>query len=119
VSAIKRLSIPEVIDDFVAYYLRPENSVWGSLHIVLDDGNIGDGNLEDAIEWAKQRNDPEGERLAKLMMLMSRSQRSRLSRKVYERMIKLTTVCGRTLNTEWERREWLTSFWLKDRPCAP
>lgn len=73
---------PDVVARFAAYYRR--EPVWGSLHVVLDEGNIGDGSVERAREWAVERGDSEGEALAGLLMLMSPSQRGRLAAKVYQ-----------------------------------
>lgn len=58
---------------FKAYH--DKNPSWGSLHVVLDDGNTADGFIPSTIEWAKQNDDKEGEELAKILLEMSRTQR--------------------------------------------
>lgn len=75
-------TIPEVLERFAAYYeLHP---AWGVLHIVLDDGNVRTGGVEFCIDWARRAGDAEGEFLARLLLRMSKSQRGRLSHKVWE-----------------------------------
>jgi hypothetical protein len=79
----KRLSLPDVIDQFSAYYARPENRAWGSLHVVLDDGNYEDSSVRYCIEWARECGDEEGVRLAELLLKLSRTQRSKVDRLVW------------------------------------
>ena len=74
----------EIVETFAAYYHLPGNGAWGSLHIVLADGNVKDDHVDFCIEWARERGDMEGERLARLLRQMSKSQRGRLDRKVDE-----------------------------------
>jgi hypothetical protein len=69
-------SIPDVVPDFRAYYAK--NPSWGSLHIVLDDGNVEDGSVRFCIEYAQQSGDAEGERLGKILLTMSQTQRRKL-----------------------------------------
>ena len=73
-----RPTIPEFRDRFAAYHNRPENAAWGSLHIVLDDGNVRDSDVEFCIGWAADRGDVEGEVLARILRTMSKTQRLRL-----------------------------------------
>lgn len=65
-----------------AYYNKPGsphcNAVGGSLHIVLDDGNIHDGDIEFCIEWAKDRNDQDGVALGEYLLTLSKTQRKKL-----------------------------------------
>ena len=53
----------------------------GSLHIVLDDGNLETSSVLFCIEWAKNKNDKEGEDLAKLLLATTEEERQAL----YER----------------------------------
>ncbi len=76
------ITIPNVIERFAAYYEKHE--AWGSLHIVLEDNNVQDSSVEHCIEWAKEKGDTEGEELGRILLLMSKSQRGRLHRKVEE-----------------------------------
>jgi hypothetical protein len=79
-----RPTIPEVVDDFVRYHDR--EPVWGSMHIVLDDDNVEDSSVQFCIDFAKEKGDVEGERLARILLTMSRTQRLRLPNVVYERI---------------------------------
>lgn len=71
-------TLPEVAPLVAAYYAKPGNSVGGSLHIVLDDGNVEDGNVRFCVETARESGDDDGLLLAGLMLKMSKSQRMRL-----------------------------------------
>ena len=70
-------TIPEVIDRFRAYYDRVGWS-WGSLHIVLSDGNIEDHFVKWCVTYAVDHGDVEGAELANVLLAMSRTQRLRL-----------------------------------------
>lgn len=78
----KRITIPEVLPRFAAYYR--ENPAWGSLHVVLDDGNIGDDTVRYVVERAAESGDVEGEALGRLLLDMTKSQRGRMDRVVDE-----------------------------------
>jgi hypothetical protein len=69
-------TIPEVIDRFRAYH--DANITWGSLHIVLDDGNVRDDDVTFCIEWAREHDDAEGESLGRILLQMSKTQRKKL-----------------------------------------
>jgi len=71
-------NIPDVLDRFVDYYSKPENNVWGSLHIVLDDLNVGDDSVRWVIEHAREHGDEDGVRLGEILLTMSKTQRKRL-----------------------------------------
>ena len=77
-------TIPEVVAAFADYQQRPENGAWGSLHIVLEDGNCKNEFVHSCAQYAKENGDVPGERLANILLQMSPSQRGRLSRKVDE-----------------------------------
>jgi hypothetical protein len=51
---------------------------------VLDDGNLDDGSVEFCIGIAEERGDADGAALARLMLLMSKTQRGRLCSLGYE-----------------------------------
>lgn len=57
------------------YYAIDGNGTGGSLHIVLDDYNVETGYVEFCEEWAIQRGDARGHRLAGLLLHMSTTQR--------------------------------------------
>ncbi len=56
--AMDKPTIPEVIDRFRAYHAW--NLTWGSLHIVLDDGNVDDDSVAFCKGWALEHGDAEG-----------------------------------------------------------
>ena len=57
---------PEIKEWFLIY--RNKNQGWGSLHIVLDDNNIKDSSVLFCEKYAKDKNDIEGEELAKILL---------------------------------------------------
>jgi hypothetical protein len=59
------------------YYQR--HPAGGSLHIVLDDGNIHRGNVEDCLKYAVEEGDAAGAFLARAILRMTISQRRRLT----------------------------------------
>lgn len=61
-----------------AYYAVDENSVGGSLHIALDDGNLENGDISHCIEYAEANNDTAGVILGKLLLSVSYKQRCEL-----------------------------------------
>ena len=69
-------TIPEVRDSFRAYLAQ--HPTWGSLHIVLDDGNVEDSSVEFCLDFARECGDAEGERLARILLRMSKTQRLKL-----------------------------------------
>jgi hypothetical protein len=71
-------TIPEVAPVIAAYVKKPGNDMGGSLHIVLDDGNIESHHVEFCRNYARDQGDEDGEKLAELLLQMSASQRRRL-----------------------------------------
>lgn len=71
-------TVPEVLPIMRAYYAKPDNLAGGSLHIVLDDGNIETSSVEFCREYAHKNNDPDGVALAELLLKMSYTQRKKL-----------------------------------------
>jgi hypothetical protein len=74
-------TVPEVLPLVEAYYDKPGNGVGGSLHIVLEDGNIRTSDVEFCRQWALDHGDADGVRLAELLLRMSQTQRRKLSRR--------------------------------------
>lgn len=66
------------------YTEKEGNSVGGSLHIVLDDGNVYDSNVKFCIEFAEMRGDTEGVEIGKKLLEMSATQRKKLSQRFLE-----------------------------------
>jgi len=85
-----RPTVPELAPLIDAFYGFPQNGVGGVLHIVLDDQNIDDDSVKFCIEsahagdhWANPtpgEPDEAGELLGYLLLLCSKTQRSKLSR---------------------------------------
>lgn len=59
------------------YKAREGNYCGGSLHIVTDDGNFGDRSVQFCEEYALEHGDYTGARLARLILLMTMTQRRR------------------------------------------
>jgi hypothetical protein len=69
-------TIPEVAPQFEDYLDRHPG--WGAFHVILEDYNTEDHFVESALDDARRAGDAEVERLARLLLRMSRSQRRRL-----------------------------------------
>lgn len=76
-------NVPEIIPMILKYAALPGNSCGGSLHIVLDDGNVNDGSVSYCIKLARERSDIVGVELGKVLLRMSRTQRKKLSAMFY------------------------------------
>jgi len=59
------------------------NDAGGSLHIVLDDGNISDDDVTFCINYAKKKGDTKGVELAEILLRMSKTQRRKLAALFY------------------------------------
>lgn len=75
-----RPTVPEVWPLVRAYYAIDGNSVGGNLHIVLEDGNIKDDDVQWCLDNARERGDASGVELAELLLKMTKTQRTKLSR---------------------------------------
>lgn len=71
-------TINEVVPLVNKYYSMPENGCGGSLHNVLDDGNISDRDILFCLDEAKKNGDKEGIELANLLLKMSKTQRKKI-----------------------------------------
>ena len=71
-------TIPEVLPFIKDYYSKDGNGVGGSLHIVLDDGNIDDDSVKYCLGCAKKRGDIDGVKIAETLLLMSKTQRKKI-----------------------------------------
>ncbi len=75
-TAGRKPTVPEVLPFVRALYaIEPAG---GSLHVVLDDGNLADAFVAGCAEDARAAGDRFGELLARVLLLMSRTQRARL-----------------------------------------
>lgn len=68
-----RPKVPEVARFARAYY--NDHGVGGSLHIVLDDGNLEDSSVQFCIERAEERGDAPGAELGRMLLQMTLTQR--------------------------------------------
>lgn len=66
-----------MVERFAAY--RRREPVWGALHVVLEDDNCD--CVDFCITWAEDHGDTEGAELARILALMSKSQRGRIGRR--------------------------------------
>lgn len=73
-------TVPEVLPLVRAYYAKDGNGAGGSLHIVLDDGNVEDSHVRFCLEFAREEGDEDGVRLAETLLQMSQTQRLKLYR---------------------------------------
>lgn len=78
-----RPTVPDVLPLVIAYCERPGNAVGGSLHIVLDEGNVHDDHVRFCIRSARERSDSYGEQLGVLLLAMSKTQRLKLSQRAW------------------------------------
>jgi hypothetical protein len=70
----------DVAEAFLRYY--EDNPTWGSLHIVLDDGNISPADIRFCRDFAVEHRDAEGARLASILLGMGSAERRRLFRRL-------------------------------------
>ena len=77
-------TIPEVIDAFVDYLAG--NDSWGSLHIVLADGNLHDDFVRFCIDYAVENGDAAGICLGGILLRMSKTQRGKIGSVAREKL---------------------------------
>lgn len=78
-------TVPEVLPLVWHYRDHYEHGgAGGSLHIVLDDGNVEDSHVEFCRQFAIEHGDSEGEKLAEILLRMSKTQRSKLAARFYD-----------------------------------
>jgi hypothetical protein len=66
-----------------AYYKLPDNGAGGSLHIVLDDGNLETGHVLWCKNYAKEQGDPEGVALAEFLLTLTEDERDEVYQALY------------------------------------
>lgn len=71
-----RPTVPEVMPLVRRYYEKHPSG--GSLHILLDDGNVSDSDADFCLKAATEAGDADGVELARLVAQMSRTQRLKL-----------------------------------------
>jgi len=72
------VKINEIIKLAKDYYSKEGNECGGSLHIVLDDGNLEDDNIKFCINYAKENNDIDGIKIGELLLTLSMTQRNKM-----------------------------------------
>jgi hypothetical protein len=73
----------ELLERYAEYMSRDENIVGGSLHIMTDDGNLKDSDVDFCMKHAEEVGDTDGAWIAKEMLKLSESQRDKLIRLRY------------------------------------
>jgi hypothetical protein len=71
-------TVPEVLPIVREYY--EEHAAGGTLHIVLDDGNVDDSDVQFCIDYARRQGDNAGVFLGQILLRMSKTQRLKLHR---------------------------------------
>jgi hypothetical protein len=66
-----------------AYHAMPGNGAGGSLHIVLDDGNLETCHVQFCLEWAEDRNDKPGVALAEFLLTLTEDERCEVYNSLY------------------------------------
>lgn len=69
---------PKDLAELALYHHR--NPTWGVLHIVLEDGNVEDSDVDFCIEKAIERNDRDGLKLARMLRRLSPDDRAAVGR---------------------------------------
>ena len=76
-------TIPEVLPLAKAYVRKPQNTMGGNLHIVLDDENIETTHLWFCQARCRTTGDIDGERLCDLLLQMTKTQRLKIARRCW------------------------------------
>jgi hypothetical protein len=76
--------VPQVLAMVRSYAAIEGNDTGGSLHVVLDDGNVDDSTVRSCIHDARQRGDQPGVKLGEALLQMSRTQRLKIARQFYK-----------------------------------
>lgn len=78
---VMRPTVPEVLPLVRALYERPAGGAGCCLHVLLDDGNVGDSTAQFCAEYARREGHADCMELAALLVQMSPTQRRKLSRR--------------------------------------
>lgn len=74
-----RLTVPDVLPRVKAYVNQPGNGVGGRLHIILDDGNVQDHDVQWCIDNALEVGDVEAAEIGRLLLSMTKTQRLKIA----------------------------------------
>jgi hypothetical protein len=72
------MTADELIDAKRAYYAKPGNSAGGLLHFILDDGNMEDEWLRQAVKRCRRMKDVDGQRIAEGLLTLSDGAREKV-----------------------------------------
>lgn len=78
----ERPTVPDLIELIKAFYKIPGNSTGGNLHIVLEDYNESDSNIEWCINRAKLDDDWAAVVIGDFLLEMTRTQRRKAIRSI-------------------------------------
>lgn len=78
------IDVAEVMSLAEQYVRQSQNNTGGSLHIVLEDLNIDDEDVEWCITHAEDREDPEGVTLGLLLRALSVPQRLHIAKHCWD-----------------------------------
>lgn len=82
-------TIPDVLPLIKAYKQLPGNGVGGNLHVYLDDGNTEAGHVLWCLEECIKEQDYLGEGICRISLLMSNTQRHKLSSMFYSKELEV------------------------------
>lgn len=106
IGPIQKPTVPDVLPLARDYYARDGNGTGGSLHVVLEDGNLADAHILFCWDYAEERGDVEGAHLARVLLHMSKTQR----RKLYAQPLSPSSRAYAGLSTRAEVLE--ATLWL-------
>lgn len=72
------MTFDELVEACRKYYQKPGNCAGGCLHIFLDDGNIGQKDVEFCRDYAREHNDADGLFIAEQILGLSKRGRWKL-----------------------------------------
>lgn len=81
----RRPTVPDVLPLVHRYVSKSENLAGGSLHIILDDGNVRDCDITFCLTYALTKGDLDGAVLALVLLSMSHTQRRKVCRLRYRK----------------------------------
>lgn len=73
-----RPTIPFMRGLIASYYKLEGNICGGSLHVVLDDGNLETRSVQHCLEYATKQNDADGAFLADLLLRFTEAERAEM-----------------------------------------
>ena len=77
---MEAIEILKLIKD---YYSKEGNAVGGSLHMVLDDGNLDNSDIQFAINYAKKEMDCDGIKIGEILLSLSKGERKKIYKKTW------------------------------------